>query len=170
MAALAASWWTNWCLHSLCVPMSDVFDVAAGNQVEPDPPSPGWRGCESMTCWCGIGKKDDKGKKWEVLRTIQLASCQNRICSNQHVRYTQDASCREWMQVGGVSHYPAICRKSVRCCFFVYRDTLQCTTAKIAWMSDINRTLFEGTDVWWCLSQIIPGILHETDTNNQVMW
>jgi len=29
--------------------------------------------------------------------------------------------------------------------------------------------LFEGKDVCWCLSQLIPGIWHENDANNHVM-
>ena len=43
-----------------------------------------------MICWCGIGEEDDNEKKWEVLRIIQLASCQIGIISCEHVRYTQD--------------------------------------------------------------------------------
>jgi len=62
-----------------------------------------------------------------------------------------------------------ICNKSDRCCMFVHRDKLQCITADISWMSDIMRILFKGKDVCWYLSQIIPGILHESDPNNQVM-
>jgi len=33
-----------------------------------------------------------------------------------------------------------------------------------------KRNLFNGKDVWWCLFQRIPGIIHETDTKNQVMF
>jgi len=64
---------------------------------------------------------------------------------------------------------PCGCNESVGCWFCVCRDTLQCMIAEIVWLTDINRTLFEGKDVCWCLSQSIPGIFHETDTNNQVM-
>jgi len=73
------------------------------------------------------------------------------------------------MQFAGVSHLPTSCNKSVRCCLIVYREQSRCMASKIAWLSDINITLFEGQDVCWCLSQINPGILHETDANNQVM-
>jgi len=59
--------------------------------------------------------------------------------------------------------------KSVRCCLLVNRDKLRCTSAAIPWVSDMNRTLFEGKEVCWCLAQIIPRILQETDANNQVM-
>jgi len=167
--ALEVSQWTNWCLHSCCEPMSNIFDVAPGNRLESDLHSPDWGDCVSIICSSGIEEEDDNREKWEVLRTIQLASRQNGISSNQHVPYAQDESCWVWMQVAWVSHHLAICNKSVRCCLLVYRDKLWCATAEIAWLSDITRTLFEGKDVCWCLSQMIPGILHETDANYQVM-
>jgi len=70
VAAMAASQWTNLCLCSCCVPISDVFDVAPGDRLESDPLSSGRRGCVSVICWCGVGKEDDNRKMWEVLRTI----------------------------------------------------------------------------------------------------
>jgi len=70
VAALVASRWTNWCLRFCCVPMSDALDVAHANRLDLDPLSPGWGGCVSMICWCGIWEEDDNEKKWEVLRTI----------------------------------------------------------------------------------------------------
>jgi len=70
VAALAASRRTNWCLHSCCVPMIAVVDVAPTNRLDLDPLSPGWGGCVSMTCWCEVGEEDDNKKKWEALRTI----------------------------------------------------------------------------------------------------
>jgi len=168
VAALAASRWTNWCLSSCCVPMIDVLDAAPVNWLGSDPLSPGWGGCMSMICWCGIGEEGDSGKTCEVLRTLSLASCGNGLSSNQHARYTQDESCWVWVQVAGVSHHFVICNKSVWCCLFVCRDTLWCTTAEITWLSDINCTLFKGKDLGWWLSQIIPRILHETDANNHI--
>jgi len=62
-AASAALWWTNWCLHSCCVPMSDIFDIVPTNQLDFDPLSPGWTGSVSMICWCGILEEDDIEKK-----------------------------------------------------------------------------------------------------------
>jgi len=169
LTALAELHWTDWCLRSCCVPMIAVIDVAPTNQLDLDPLSPGWGGCVSMICWCEIGEEDDNEKKWEALRTIYSASCQNRIRSSQHDCYTQDESRWEWLQVAGVSHHPAICNMSVRCCLFVNRDQSRLMTAEITWFSDIDRILFKGKEVCWCLSQIIPGILHETDAENQVM-
>jgi len=93
----------------------DVFDVVPGNPLESDPLSPGRVGCVSINCLCGTGEEDDNGKKWEVLWTILLASGQNGVSSNQHVRYTQDKSCCIWIQVAGVSHHPAESNELVRC-------------------------------------------------------
>jgi len=73
------------------------------------------------------------------------------------------------MQVAGVSNHPAICSNLVRCCMLVYRHKLWWMTAAISCLKEIKRIFFDGKDVWWCLSQYIPGILHETDTNHQVM-
>ena len=169
VAVLAASRWTNRCLRSWCVPISEVFDVVSDNPLDSDPLTPGRWGGVSVIHWGGIGQEDDHEKKWEVLGTELLASCQNGISSSQHVLYTQDESCCAWLQVARVCNCPVICNKLVWCCLFVYRDKLWSTTAEIAWLWDINRTLFKGKNVCWCLSQIFPGILHETDANNQVM-
>jgi hypothetical protein len=45
-----------------------------------------------MMCWCGIEEEDDNERKWEALRTIQLASGENGISSSQHDHYAQDES------------------------------------------------------------------------------
>jgi len=70
VAALAPSQWTNWGLCSCCVLLSAVFDEAPANRLDSDSLRPGWGGCVSMICWCGIGEEDDNEKKWEVLRII----------------------------------------------------------------------------------------------------
>jgi hypothetical protein len=87
---MAASWLTNLCLRSCCVPSISVFDVAPPNLTVFDLLSPGGGGCESIMCWCGIGEEDHNERKWEALRTIQLASCKDGISSSQHDRYDQD--------------------------------------------------------------------------------
>ena len=93
VAALAASRWTNCCLCSCCVPISDKFVKAPANRLDSDPLGPGWGHGVSMICWCGIAEEDEYKKKWEVLRIILLASCQNGIFSCQHVHYSEDESC-----------------------------------------------------------------------------
>jgi len=93
VAALEASRSTNVCLRACWVPRISVFDVAPANRPVFDPLSPGGGGCVSMMCWCGIGEEDDNERKWEALRTIQLASCQNGISSSQHDGYAHDESC-----------------------------------------------------------------------------
>ena len=70
VAALAASWWTHKCLHSCCVPMSDILDVSPANRLDFDSLPAGWGGCASLICFYGIGEEDYNEKKWEVLRTI----------------------------------------------------------------------------------------------------
>jgi len=70
VAASAPSRWTNWCRRSCCVPTSDIFDEASANWPAIDPLGPGWCGCVSMICWCGIGEEDDNEKMWEALRII----------------------------------------------------------------------------------------------------
>jgi hypothetical protein len=70
VGAMTASWWTNWCLRSGCVTITDVLDKAPVNRPDLDPLGPGWGGCESMICCCGIWENDDNETKWEVLRII----------------------------------------------------------------------------------------------------
>jgi len=70
VAALAASRWTNWWLHSCCVPISDLFVKTPANRLDSDPLGTGWGGCVFMICWCGIAEEDDNEKMWEVLRII----------------------------------------------------------------------------------------------------
>jgi len=70
-----------------------VFVVAHANRPVFYPLSPGGGGCVSMMCWGGIGEEDDNERKWEALRTISLASCQNGMSSIQHDRYAQEESC-----------------------------------------------------------------------------
>ena len=70
MAALAVLWWTNRCQHSCCVPIRVVFDEAPANRLDLDQFRPGWGGCVSVMCRCGIAEEDDNEKKWEVLRII----------------------------------------------------------------------------------------------------
>jgi len=41
VAALAGSKCTNWCLHSCCVPIGDLFDKALDNRLDLDPFGPG---------------------------------------------------------------------------------------------------------------------------------
>jgi hypothetical protein len=52
--------WTTWCLHSCCVPMSDLFKLAPPNGLDFTPLSTGRGGCVSMICWYGIGEEYNK--------------------------------------------------------------------------------------------------------------
>jgi len=70
VAASAASWWTDWYQGSSCVPISDVLDEAPANWPDVDLVGPGWGGCVSMICCCGIGEEDDNEMIWKALRII----------------------------------------------------------------------------------------------------
>ena len=69
----------------------------------------------------------------------------------------------------GYSISPVICIQSVWCCLIVCKDISWWTTADISLLIDITRTFFDGKDFWWCLSQVIAGILHESHAHNQVI-
>jgi len=58
-AALAASWWTNWCLGSCNVPLSDISKETPVDQLSSDLVYTGWVICVSIICWCGLGEDDD---------------------------------------------------------------------------------------------------------------
>jgi len=169
LTCFGSSQWTNCCLRSSWVPRSDILDEAPVDRLASDPSPPGWGGCVSMIYWCGIDEEDDNEKKWKALRNIYRVSCQDWISSSQLVSYTQHESCYVKLQVAGVSHRLAICNRSVRCCLFGSRDTLRSKKAEIWWMSELNWTFFEGKNVCWYWSQIIPGKIHETNAKNAVM-
>jgi hypothetical protein len=112
---LVALQWTNWWLCSCCVAMIAIFDIVPANRLDWDSLTPGWGGCVSMICWCGIGEEYDNEKKWKSLRTISFGACQNSMSSSQYVRYTQDQFCWVWLQVAVVSHRPKMCNWLVWC-------------------------------------------------------
>jgi len=70
-----------------------VFVVAHANQPVFNLLSPGRGGCVSTMCWGEIGEEYDNERKWEALRTISLANCQNGMSSIQHDSYAQEESC-----------------------------------------------------------------------------
>jgi len=169
VAALASSWCTDWSLHCCSVPASDVLDEESLILFHSDPLSPGWSVCVALICWSGKGVEDDNEKKWEVLRTISYSLSPNGMRNSQLPRSTHDESCCIHLHGAGVSNHPAICSMSVWCSACVYRDIQTLTTVEIMCLSDVNNKSFPGNDIWWCLSQWIPRIIHETDTKNQVI-
>jgi hypothetical protein len=54
-------------------------------------------------------------------------------------------------------------------CLLVCKDTLKWTTADISCLIDIQRKVFAGKNVWWCLSHHNAWILHKIHANSQVM-
>jgi len=93
----------------------------------------------------------------------------NRMSESQLARSTQDEALCMDLQAAWDSNGPAICSKLVQRFLFVYSDILRRTTAEIISLIDTERTYFNAKDVWWCLSQDIPGIWHETHANDQVV-
>jgi len=123
VAAMAALWWTYWCLHPCCLPETDGLGVMPGDLPGLVPFSPAWGVLVAMICWYRIGEQDDNEKMWEVLRNIYFATNQNGISNYQVARYTQVKSYCIWLQIAGVSNHSAICNKSVRLCLFVYQNS-----------------------------------------------
>ena len=74
------------------MPRITGFDVSPAIRTVFDLLLPGGGGCVWTMWWCGIDEEDDNERKWETLRNISLASCQNGISSSQHDRYAQDES------------------------------------------------------------------------------
>jgi hypothetical protein len=169
VAILAALRWTNWCLRSCCVPESDILGVMPIGPPGSVPLSPGWGGCVTMIRWCRIGVEDDNEKKCKFLKNIYFGTSQNEISICQVAHFTQLESCCVWLQIAGVPNRSAICNLSARCCVFVAWDSEPSMTLEISRLYDINNICFPGKDIWWCLSQEIPGILHETEAKNRVI-
>jgi len=95
---------------------------------------------------------------------------------------TYKLKCNEWQPTctfnsswillriaAGDSNGPLICSKSVWCCLVVYRDTSWWTIADTSCLIDITRSFFNRKDVWWLLSQLIAGIVHESHANSEVL-
>jgi len=128
-----------------------------------------WGGCVAMIRFSGIAEEDDTEKKWEALSIINLASSQNGISNSQLAHCTEHASYCIWRQATGISHSPAICSKSVRCCLCVSRDKYRFTTADMSGLPEMISKFFDGKDVCWCVSQEIAAMLRDTDSEYQVM-
>jgi len=69
VAAIAASQWTDWCLHCYCVSARGAFDEAPVVRLSSDSIAPGLGVRGAITCSCRKGEEDDN-EKWEVLRNI----------------------------------------------------------------------------------------------------
>jgi len=152
-----------------CVTVAGELAEALVVRLNWDPLPPGWGVFGAITSCCGKGEEDDNKKKSGVLSTIWLASSQNRMSDCQLAHCTQDKAYCVQLQAAQDFKGPAICRKSVRCSLFVFRDIIRWTTAEISSFMNLDRTFFDRKDVWWCQSQAIPGILDETHNNHQVM-
>jgi hypothetical protein len=103
------------------------------------------------------------GNCWRLYSELQVKM--EWVTANLHVQFKLNSaaySCRGFQQSRDFS-------KLVQCYLFAYRYISRWTTADISCLIDIKRSFFEGKDVWWCLSQDIARILHESHANYQVI-
>jgi len=114
-------------------------------------------------------EEEDNQKKWEGLRNIYLGSSQNGMRHSQLPRSTRAECCCVYLLVERVSNCPVIFSKLDRCCVYVYSDNSLLITTKNSWLWDLNSTFFDKKDVFWCLPQEIPEILHEPDAKHHIM-
>jgi len=77
VVAVAASRWTELCLHCCSVSAGGAVDQAPVVRLDSDRLTAGCGVCGATPCCCGKGEEDDNEKKWEVSRNIELASSQN---------------------------------------------------------------------------------------------
>jgi len=122
--------------------------------------------------WVAVVEKVRKmitksGKSWGIYSKLQVTM--EWITVNLHVllKFYAAGYCRKLQVIPTVLRF-AVHQSNV-VCLFVSRDTLKWATADILCLIDIKRKFFDGKDVWWCLSQYIVRILHETHANYQVM-
>jgi hypothetical protein len=165
-ATLAVSRWTNWSLRCCCVSSNDALREAPVVRLDSAPIAPGGSVSGAMACYGRHVRKmitKRSGKCWRLY--IELQVKMEWVTANLHVQFKLNPaaySCRGFNQLRDFS-------KSVRNCVFIYRDTSRWTTAGMSCLIDINRSLFKGKNVCWCLSQDIAEILHESHANYQVI-
>jgi len=166
VATIAESWWTNWCLRCGCVSPSGWLCEAPVVRPDSAPIAPGGSVSWAMACCCrNVRKMITKrcGKCWRLYSELQAKM--EWVTANLHVQFKVNPaaySCRGFQQSLNFS-------QSVGRCLLVYRDTSRWTTAYISCLRHIKESFFDGKDVWWCLSQGIAGILHESHANYQVI-
>jgi len=166
VASIAASRWTNGCLHCCGVLPSGALRETPVVRIDSASIAPGGSLSGAMACDCRNVRKMIKkrsGKCWRLYSVLQVNM--EWVTANLHVRFKRNPaaySCRRFQRSRDYS-------KSVRCCLFVYRDTSRWMTADISCLIDINRSLFEEKDVWWCLSQDIARNLPESHTPYHVI-
>jgi hypothetical protein len=106
------------------------------------------------------------GKSWGIYSKQQVTTEWLTVNLNILLKFYPAAYCRK-VQVTTTLPQFAVIRSDV-VCLFVFRDTLMWATAAMACLIDTKRKYFNGTDVWWCLSQHIAGILEETHAGYHV--
>jgi len=162
VATIAASQWTNWCLHCCCVSPSGSLCAAPVVRLDSAPIAPGGSVSGAMACCCRNVKiiiTKRSRKCWRLYSELQLKM--EWVTANLHVRFKLNPAayiCRGFQRSQDFS-------RSVRHWLLVHRDTSRWMTADIAYLIDIKGSFFDGKNVWWCLYQDIAGIWHESHAN-----
>jgi len=166
VATNAASRWTNWWLRCCWVSPGGALCEVPVVRLNSAPIAPGGSVSGAMACYCRIVRKmitKRSAKCWRLYCELQVKM--EWVTANLHVQFKLNPAvyrCRGFQRSRDFS-------KSVQCCLFVYRVTSRWTTADISCLIDLKRSFFDGKDVWWCLSQDIARILHESHANYQVI-
>jgi len=166
LATIAMSRWTHWCLRCCCFSPSGSLCEPPVVGLDSAPIAPGENHSRAMACCCRHMRMMIT-KRWGVCWRLnsELQVKMEWVTANLHIQLKVNPaaySCRGFQR----SHYFI---QSVGCFLLVYWDTSRWTTADISCLIDIKWSFFDGKDVWWCLSQDIAGILHESPTHYQVI-
>lgn len=70
MAALVASWWTNWSFHCCCVPAGSALNEAPVGQLDSNWLVPDHGVCGASIHGCGKQEEIVNARKWDVQRNI----------------------------------------------------------------------------------------------------
>jgi hypothetical protein len=108
VAAIAASWWTNWCLHCSSVSASGALEEAPIVLLDSYWIISIQRGRRAMTCCWGNGK-EDYHERWKLLRNQYEATGDKGMNDCQLARSTQDTSYIE-VVLATVPGHPALVR------------------------------------------------------------
>jgi len=166
VATIAASRWTNWCLHCCGVSQSGSLCEAPVVRLDSARIAPGGSVSGAMACCCRNLRKMITKRSGKCIRLYsELQVKMEWVTANLHVQLKLNPAsynCRGFQRSCDFS-------QSVRRCMLVYRDTSRWTTADISCLIDIKSSFFDGNDVWRWFSQDIAGMLHESHANYQVI-
>jgi len=165
VAIVAALQWTKWCLRCCCVTPGGAVFEAPVVRLHSAWIAPSWSISGVMTCCCGMVRKTitkSSGKSWRLYSYLQVKM--ELVTANLHLQFKLNPaaySCRGFQRscdLELVVPMLSLCSQG----YSVMNDSWYLRFDRY------KRIFFDGKDVWWCLSQDITGILHESHTNQQV--